>query len=270
LKWLKLYTEITRDPKVLLLSFEDRWHYVAVLCAKADGMLDQEPRLRDRMMRVHLGLDDHNVDAVRERLMDVLLIDEDWEPRGWDNRQSADATGAARKRRQRQREKLEDKNGDDLKDKKQEVRIKNKESIRQCDSHVTVTGQSRDVDVTSFPVLAKSQAASDYVKFAESMWLRIQPITRQKREPDLAAWADEIRKLIEIDEQPIDLAWSVFHWANTDDFWKPNILSAKTLRAQFPKLVAKQSSSKRMDAQSVADRTNKLIQEMGQLGEDIF
>lgn len=151
MKWLKLYTEIARDPKMVILAFEDRWHYVAILCAKAEGLLDQKPELRDRMLAAHLGLSQSNMDEMRKRLVDVELIDDDWEPIGWLERQSADATGAARKRRQRAKERLQD----SKEYKNKEVRSKNKEGS------VTVTGQMTPFDLfwEQYPRKTKKQEA---------------------------------------------------------------------------------------------------------------
>jgi len=128
-KWFKLYTELAQHPRLRILAFEDRWHYVSLMCAKADGTLDQDSTLRDKMLSVHLGLSAVEMDAVKDRLMDVDLITSDWGIINWEDKQSSDATGAARKRRQRAKEKLS---------KEEELRIKNKEQ------NVTVTGQSRD------------------------------------------------------------------------------------------------------------------------------
>jgi hypothetical protein len=134
MKWFKLYPEIANHPRLRILSFEDRWHYISVMCAKADGTLDQaNAKLRDQMLSVHLGLTPVEMAQVKERLMDVELIAEDWDIINWEDKQSSDATGAARKRRQRAREKLV---------KEEELRNKNKEQ------NVTVTGQSRDKDFT--------------------------------------------------------------------------------------------------------------------------
>jgi len=131
-KWFKLYPEIANHPRLRILSFEDRWHYVSLMCAKADGTLDQpNAKLRDQMLSVHLGLTPVEMAQVKERLMDVELIADDWDIINWDDKQSSDATGAARKRRQRAREKLA---------KEKELRNKNKEQ------DVTVTGQSRDIE----------------------------------------------------------------------------------------------------------------------------
>ena len=132
MKWFKLYPEIANHPRLRILSFEDRWHYISLMCAKADGTLDQpNAKLRDQMLSVHLGLTPVEMAQVKERLMDVELIAEDWDIINWEDKQSSDATGAARKRRQRAREKLA---------KEEELRNKNKEQS------VTVAGQSRDIE----------------------------------------------------------------------------------------------------------------------------
>lgn len=132
MKWFKLYTELAQHPRLRILSFEDRWHYISLMCAKADGTLDQDnEKLRDQMLSVHLGLSPVEMAAVKERLMDVELIADDYDIINWEDKQSSDATGAARKRRQRAREKLA---------KEEELRNKNKEQ------NVTVTGQSRDIE----------------------------------------------------------------------------------------------------------------------------
>lgn len=138
MKWLKLYVDIAQNPRVKLLAFEDRWHYISLLCAKAEGYLDEREQLRDRMVSVHLGLTPVEVENVKDRLIDVGLISSDWQIYNWDEKQSADATGAARKRRQRAREKAE----------KEASPNKNKE-VRSKKENGTVTGQSRDSHGTS-------------------------------------------------------------------------------------------------------------------------
>ena len=133
-----MYVDIAQNPRIKLLAFEDRWHYISLLCAKAEGYLDEQDKLRDRMVSVHLGLTPVEVESVKDRLIDVGLISADWQIYNWDEKQSADATGAARKRRQRAREKAEKEPADTTK----EIRKKN------IEQNVTVTGQSRDSHVT--------------------------------------------------------------------------------------------------------------------------
>lgn len=97
------------DEKLKLLAFEDRWHYVVILCMKRKGILDVQDSaaLRDRKVGAKLGLGDRERDEVKRRLIDVSLVDESWQPLGWDKRQfvsDADPTATQRKQKQRDRE----------------------------------------------------------------------------------------------------------------------------------------------------------------------
>jgi len=55
--------------------------------------------------------------------------------------------------------------------------------------------------------------------------------------PKIEIWADEIRKLREIDKQTPEEIEKVIKWCQDDDFWKSNILSTTKLRKQFPTLL---------------------------------
>lgn len=187
MKWFKLYTELAQHPRLRILAFEDRWHYVSLMCAKADGTLDQDATLRDKMLSVHLGLSAVEMDAVKDRLLDVDLITSDWDIINWDDKQSSDATGAARKRRQRAKEKLS---------KEKELRIKNKEQ------NVTVTGQSRDSHGTekndqiakNWSLFPKKIAKSKAVSKMENMDMA----TLQLIEKDLRSreWSSDPRYIL--------------------------------------------------------------------------
>lgn len=106
--WLRLWTDIIDDEKLGLLAFEDRWHYVAILCMKRRGILDagDSTELRDRKVGMKLGLGDADRDAVRRRLLEIHLIDENWQPLAWSKRQppsDIDSTAAERQRRHREK-----------------------------------------------------------------------------------------------------------------------------------------------------------------------
>jgi hypothetical protein len=109
--WLRLYTEIIDDEKIRLLAFEDRWHYIALLCCKRAGMLDagDTPSMLCRKVAVKLGLQLRELEAMAERLAEVGLIESaTFQPLGWEDRQfksDTDASARDRKRRQREREK---------------------------------------------------------------------------------------------------------------------------------------------------------------------
>ena len=115
--WFRCHNDIINDPKIRILAFEDRWHYIAICCMKSEGDLDKnyKPELRDRFIATQLGISIIDLDSVKKRLLEVLLIDENWQPLGWDKRQfisdKKDPTAADRQKRYRENKKLKDSNG---------------------------------------------------------------------------------------------------------------------------------------------------------------
>lgn len=108
MQWLRLWVDVIDDEKLKLLAFEDRWHYVSLLCMKRKGILDvkETASLRDRKVATKLGLGSNDCDEVRRRLLEVKLIDKNWQPLGWDKRQfisDLDPTAKERKQKQRSR-----------------------------------------------------------------------------------------------------------------------------------------------------------------------
>ena len=106
LPWFRMYTEAVDDPKLRLLAFEDRWHFIAVLCCKGQGIIDGGPELLDRMLAVKLGVQARELDEIKRRLMEVGLVDDCWQPTSWGKRQfvsDQDPTNAERQKRYRER-----------------------------------------------------------------------------------------------------------------------------------------------------------------------
>lgn len=90
LPWLRLYTEIIDDEKLGLLSFEDRWHFVAILCLKGKGVLDGEtdPEMLQRKVALKIGLSISELEKMGKRLSRMGLIDsETFQPVAWSSRQ---------------------------------------------------------------------------------------------------------------------------------------------------------------------------------------
>lgn len=62
---------------------------------------------------------------------------------------------------------------------------------------------------------------------------------------DLQKWADEFRKLVEINKvDDKHLIRDVIDWVTADTFWKTNVLSAKKLREKFGELALKMKAAK--------------------------
>lgn len=90
LPWLRLYTEYATDPKIQILAFDDQRHFVMLLCLKGNGTLDcvlPNENYRERMIAKALGLDAGTAAEVKRRLVEGGLINEQWGPLAWDERQ---------------------------------------------------------------------------------------------------------------------------------------------------------------------------------------
>jgi len=101
--WFRMYAEAVDDEKLRLLAFEDRWHFVAILCLKCQGSLDSDAPHLDRRVALKLGLQLPQLDELKRRLMDVGLVTEEWQPVKWADRQFESDASAERTRAWRER-----------------------------------------------------------------------------------------------------------------------------------------------------------------------
>jgi hypothetical protein len=146
LPWLRLYTETVDDERLRLLAFEDRWHYIALLCLKGSGLLDagDEAKMLQRKIAVKLGLQLRELEGVASRLGEVGLIDPaTFQPTDWSAQQfisDTDPTAAERKRRQRKRGRLE---------KQQLARVTEASRVTVTDVTRTETDTDTDTETTT-------------------------------------------------------------------------------------------------------------------------
>jgi hypothetical protein len=85
------------------LSFDDRWHFVALMAMTNDGTLEEQKEVREALVEVNLGL--HGVDLAntKKRLMALRLIGDDWKPLQWEWRQAgSDPAHVLRQRKYRE------------------------------------------------------------------------------------------------------------------------------------------------------------------------
>ncbi len=107
LPWLRLYTDTVDNEKIRLLAFEDRWHFIALLCLMQQGILNPKDPLLDRKVSLKLGVQLNELSEVKRRLLEVGLIDENFIPDGWDKHQfmSDNSTSRVRKYRESKKKK---------------------------------------------------------------------------------------------------------------------------------------------------------------------
>lgn len=219
LSWFRLYAEAVDDDKLRLLAFEDRWHFIALLCCKAQGILDSHGDLVRRKVCVKLGLDMRELDEVARRLSEVELIDQQTlEPLAWGKRQfvsDRDNTAAERQRRRRQK----------LKESTVNERVTEASRVTSRNSHGRVTRPDTDTDTDTedsgygisneipTPVAETAsgsrpnipvQAVVDLYHRLLPMCPRVQKVTKARAGaiqsrwrsgdlPDLDTWADYFR-----------------------------------------------------------------------------
>lgn len=103
MQWFRMYADAVDDEKLRLLAFEDRWHFVALLCLKANGTLDSPAPFLERRIAVKLGVQLRELEEIKRRLQEVALIDENWQPLAWSKRQFPSDSSAERTRKWRER-----------------------------------------------------------------------------------------------------------------------------------------------------------------------
>jgi hypothetical protein len=104
LPWFRMWAEAVDDEKLRLLAFEDRWHFVALMCLKSQGVLDeQDSELRKRKICVKLGLDSVEYETVVKRLVTVGVTDLAGNPTSWNKRQFASDSSTKRVKEFRKR-----------------------------------------------------------------------------------------------------------------------------------------------------------------------
>lgn len=85
LPWFRMYTDFLNDPKMISLAFEDQRHFIGILALKSDGALEStvEEALMDRIVAQRLWIDHGDIAKVKARLIEVGLIDGNWQPIAW-------------------------------------------------------------------------------------------------------------------------------------------------------------------------------------------
>jgi hypothetical protein len=83
------------------------------------------------------------------------------------------------------------------------------------------------------------------------------------KEPNLDKWADEFRKIREIDKRTDEQIKYLINWTQSDSFWSTNILSPSKLRKQWDQLVLKVKEQKPKQTPSQPTQRKRL-----KLGDD--
>jgi hypothetical protein len=89
LPWLRLYSRTIDNEKLGILAPSDRWYYVALLCCKAQGILDSDDsfEMLQRKLCLKLQLTLKELHDLSARLQEVTLVTAALQPVGWNEKQ---------------------------------------------------------------------------------------------------------------------------------------------------------------------------------------
>lgn len=105
------------------------------------------------------------------------------------------------------------------------------------------------------PKKLKYDEENSYYKMATYFYSKLDEMAQEEglghllKRANMQRWADDMRKLIEIDKIDKHTAKEVMDWVVADPFWKANVLSAAKLREQFPKLILKMKGEQKQPMQ---------------------
>ncbi|UJF15088.1 phage replisome organizer N-terminal domain-containing protein [Jeotgalibaca sp. MA1X17-3] len=110
--------------------------------------------------------------------------------------------------------------------------------VQKSDTEIEIEIE-KEIEIDS-PDLAKAKYDdnSPYLRASRYLFKMIKQNNSKAKPPNYQRWADDIRKLVELDKNTLKEVSLVIDWSQQDPFWKKNILSASKLREQFPKLWA--------------------------------
>lgn len=114
----------------------------------------------------------------------------------------------------------------------------------------------------------KYEEDNQFYKMAVYFYQRVEKVAAEAgiahllKKSNMQTWADDMRKLVEIDEIDKRLAREVMDWVTEHSFWRTNILSAKKLRQKFMELSIKMKQEQLKLAQPVAKKADPRDQEI--------
>ena len=172
LPWFRMYHEAIDDEKLRLLACEDRWHFIALLCCKAKGILDEAGSLLRRKVAVKLGLSTNELDEVARRLAEVGLINSTTlQPLAWDERQFQSDSSAERVKAHREKVKRygnvtvtaqeTETETDTEKDKEEQPAVAAR-ATRKCPEGFTVTSELNNWAATNAPAVDVCSATDKF------------------------------------------------------------------------------------------------------------
>lgn len=107
---------------------------------------------------------------------------------------------------------------------------------RTTSEHTTRSKEYKELKKDTTRKLKFSE--EDY-RLSELLYNLMKQNNPNKTKPNLEKWAEEVRKMRELDNRSLIDIEILIRWSQQDEFWHTNILSTSKLRKQFDQLILK-------------------------------
>lgn len=208
--WFRLYSRIMTDPKVEYLSFEDQRHFVWLLCMKNEGYLDEDfptKEVRERMVARKLGLQGEAFVNTKQRLLEMGLIDKNWQPISWDDLQFQSDSSKERVRKYRENKKKDkEKRGCNVTG---NVTVTPQDKDKEEDKEKDTDSKSRSAPVV-LPSWLDKNTWSEYKKFRVRIKAPLTPHAEKLNLSSLLKVCPGGEGHVEVINQTIERGWKGF------------------------------------------------------------
>lgn len=115
------------------------------------------------------------------------------------------------------------------------ARTKHRDALGENDAQrVGENAKENNTDISN--TLNNTKNKSRAAQLATYLYTLIRQNNPYARQPNIDAWANDIRRLHEIDGVAYEVIERCIHWCQHDAFWHQHIITARKLREKFPTL----------------------------------
>lgn len=114
---------------------------------------------------------------------------------------------------------------------------------KKADSDIVI-GIDSDIATKENKPAKLSKFSQDDLDCAHWFYGLLKQLNPNHKEPNFEKWADEIRKIVNIDKRSYNEISDLMLWVNQDNFWQTNVLSPSKLRDKWDQLTIAKNKTK--------------------------
>ena len=260
ISWIKLTINMFDDEKIRIIQAMPEsdaiiivWIRLLTLAGKTndDGRIyiDQDIPYTEEILSTLFGKPLNTIRLALETLKKFKMINMDdgvIAISNWEKHQNIEAMAllklqnAERQKRFRDRKKIEQLNFEELEKRDSNVT----QTLLVTSHHATDIEEDIEEDkekdikdiMSSKSAKRIYEDSSPYFQLSQYLFSKMVQNNPEAKKPNYQLWADDIRKMVELDGRTPQQVQGMIDWSQSDEFWKTNILSAKKLREKYDQM----------------------------------